>query len=365
MIILFLLILLVHQGYSIKTLSFESTSDENIAYQVPQTSTPLPPIFTFCASFKEPTIGESSFFTMFGESDDPWLTVVNWVVEDQIQMWMRISKMDWIKVWDLPPYWLNFWIYICIKVDSLADTLFVSLNGESPVSFVMNGINENRPTNLKGKMYIGLSKIYERRQFQGEVSNINIFSDSKNFDLLSAGPCEHIGDILQPDSEWERVAVVKEVEEEDWKVCNKNKAYHLVIPEKLKWVEAVDACMKLGGGHITEPGSEEDIKRTIELFEMMNLTCEHIWTPISDEEVEGEFRSSITGDLVTYLPWLENMPDGGNVENNVAIQVSSGQYDDWHRSYAECVPCEVPKTTEFFFIGVCEDTYFGKLDHNL
>ena len=93
---------------------------------------------------------------------------------------------------------------------------------------------------------------------------------------------------------------------------------------------------------------------------MMNLSCDYIWTPHSDEEVEGEFRSIVTGDLATYLPWLENMPDGGETENSAAIQASSGLYDDWLNTYQECVSCEVFKATEFFLIGVCEDTYFGE-----
>ena len=94
----------------------------------------------------------------------------------------------------------------------------------------------------------------------------------------------------------------------------------------------------------------------------MNSTCEYVWTPIGDEEREGQYKSYLTGQLVSFLPWLQNTPDGSDEENHVAIQISSKLYNDKHKSYRkeECVACQLFKTTEFALIGVCKETYFGE-----
>ena len=90
----------------------------------------------------------------------------------------------------------------------------------------------------------------------------------------------------------------------------------------MSWPDAVSVCMKLGGGVITEARSSENIEHIVSLFSEMNSTCDTVWTPIVDKEVEGVFKSIITGEIATYLPWSEGKPDGGETENIAVIEMN-------------------------------------------
>ena len=92
----------------------------------------------------------------------------------------------------------------------------------------------------------------------------------------------------------------------------------------------------------------------------MKSSCKVVWTPIIDEEVEGEFRSSTTGQLATYQPWLGDQPSGGDTENHVAIHVKSKLWMDTPKMEEYCSACDLPKTLVFSLIGICKHTYFGK-----
>ena len=77
----------------------------------------------------------------------------------------------------------------------------------------------------------------------------------------------------------------------------------------MSWDEAMRVCSKLGGGNMTETHNKEDILYTISLFENLKSSCNYIWLPLQDEEVEGQFKSAVTGRLVEHLPWDANQPD--------------------------------------------------------
>ena len=93
----------------------------------------------------------------------------------------------------------------------------------------------------------------------------------------------------------------------------------------------------------------------------MNSTCDNVWTPIGDKEVEGVFKSIITGEIATYLPWSEGKPDGGVGESIAVIEVKNKLYNDKAESRRHCISCDLSKTTEFSLIGVCQNSYFGEL----
>ena len=92
----------------------------------------------------------------------------------------------------------------------------------------------------------------------------------------------------------------------------------------------------------------------------MNSSCEYVWTPISEEEVDGEFRSSVTGQLGSFQPWKENQPVFGDTNKHVAIDMASKLWDDMHKSEKYCSSCDLHNTLIFTLIGVCKHTYLGK-----
>ena len=123
-----LIFLLFLQGSSAITIfSFDNSSDTNRAYGTIEKSTPLPPIFTLCTSFKKSMVEDTSFFTLFGESGAPWMTLSTWnYPEKNIETWIRINK-KWYEIREIPVHWLNFWIHVCFHANTISGNIFYSL----------------------------------------------------------------------------------------------------------------------------------------------------------------------------------------------------------------------------------------------
>ena len=193
MVNLFLLLSLLQEVLSIKVLQFESSSDGRISYDILTESTPLPPLFTLCSTFRESHIyAGNGFFIIYGSSGDPWMTLSNWASDHQIVMWLKINTF-WVKVRDIPTHWMNSWINVCIETDTTTGNISVLVNENPPLSFDVPELTIKTPNNLKESLYIGLFDVnFGRRQFQGEVANFNIFSGKH----LIKRNCDDHGDIV-------------------------------------------------------------------------------------------------------------------------------------------------------------------------
>ena len=110
---------------------------------------------------------------------------------------------------------------------------------------------------------------------------------------------------------------------------------------------------------MSEAKSKIDLERIISPFKILNSSCSFVWTPLVDDEIDGEFNSVVTGKPAKYLPWNEDQPSGGDEENNVAVLVENELYFDRDKSSHFCTACDVKKTTVFSLIGVCEDSHLG------
>ena len=81
---------------------------------------------------------------------------------------------------------------------------------------------------------------------------------------------------------------------------------------------------------------------------------------MTDEVVEGQYKSAITGNLITYLPWEITEPNGLEDQNYIAIHISSSEYVDKFGTESYCLACDLDITAKFSLIGVCKHTFFGK-----
>ena len=356
------LLLFIQPGLSSITIrKFESSTDGEIAYDVIDKSTPLPERFTLCSTFRENLIYEyNSIFTIYGQSGKSWMTLGQFT-SDHIELWVRINK-KWRKVTDLPEHWMNTWIHVCLTVDTPSGNFSAFINEIPPLSFNEPGLALNTPKNLKEKLYVGKTEDFQGvvKQYMGEVANVNIFSGVIHFENLLERSCDHEGDIVHKGTEWKRIGNVREIKQDNWKICYNYEIYRVVIPTKINWDSSRELCHKLGEGSITEPQNERDIADVVSLLENMNSTCKTVWTSISDEEVEGEFRSSETGKLITFLPWNDDQPNGRRTQNHVGLDVKPKLFRDVHRSKQYCSACDLNKTLVVTLIGGCEDTPFGK-----
>ena len=94
------------------------------------------------------------------------------------RMFLRINKV-WVKIRELPLHWMLLWISVCIHADTVIGNISVSLNGETPLVFHVEELKHQKPDNLKQKLFVGLSNAEDtKKQFYGEVANLNIYSDS-------------------------------------------------------------------------------------------------------------------------------------------------------------------------------------------
>ena len=134
---LWLLFFFFHAGNHLKVYTFESSSGTNLSYATLESPAirSLPETFIFCSSYKETTIDGKSFFTIYSEDENPWLTLSVWDLanDGKCTMWARM-RTTWKKMGNLERFWLNFWIHYCIRIDTRSGQLTISVNGELPVS---------------------------------------------------------------------------------------------------------------------------------------------------------------------------------------------------------------------------------------
>ena len=129
-----LIFLFLYSGNLVRVLRFDSSLEQNISYATVKSPVKLPETFTLCSSFLESSLSGSSFFTLYGEDGGPWLTLSNWVLGNKITNWLRVRTV-WIKVVIIKPYLINFWIHVCMHVNTKSGNLSLSFNGEPPISF--------------------------------------------------------------------------------------------------------------------------------------------------------------------------------------------------------------------------------------
>ena len=164
-------------------------------------------------------------------------------------------------------------------------------------------------------------------QFFGAVTNVRAFSSVSNsfanLEELSLYPCEHQGDLLAWEVDlWE----VKGngwilVEESKKSVCHQENTYLLAVPFEIEAREAFKLCQeRLGGGILPSYGNASSLRDFAEWFESKSAgSCSFLWTPYSDESVEGDFVSLNDNTRATYLPWGPSQPNGGREENFVRM----------------------------------------------
>ena len=98
------------------------------------------------------------------------------------------------------------------------------------------------------------------------------------------------------------------------------------------------------------------------LFENQNSACDYVWTPLTDEEEEGKFKNIETGYLASYLPWNSGNPDGFTKQNNVVLDLVSKEFNDLSGTWTNtCNTCDLPINTTFSLLGICKDTFLGKI----
>ena len=107
-------------------------------------------------------------------------------------------------------------------------------------------------------------------------------------------------------------------------LCEINLVIRKIFPNKRNYQNSVNLCKGLGG-RITKAHN------VIEVEEMIRISNEHdfngIWTPYNDIKQEGKFVDTITEEEMKWANWAKGMPNGGKVENCIALNADGTMND--------------------------------------
>ena len=148
---------------------------------------------------------------------------------------------------------LDFWMHICIDIDTIKGQMATAINGEevSQGVEVGTGMKEEQAGQLQGRLVVGKWNYTfsgQEEQFHWTVTNLNIFhgSDSRDLAELTRHLCSSQGDILAwSTSSWRLTGpytnVVNETVEE---VCGQETSYKLALAIFSSQEQAVTTCKR-------------------------------------------------------------------------------------------------------------------------
>ena len=77
----------------IKVFKFDPSVDGSLSHATPKTlaGNLFTTRFILCSSYLETSVDGTSFFTIYGEDGEPWLTLSNWETIDNVFRWARLG----------------------------------------------------------------------------------------------------------------------------------------------------------------------------------------------------------------------------------------------------------------------------------
>ena len=321
----------------------------------------LPNTFILCSSSRLARIDDRGIFSILGQDGSQWLSVSFFQHPNIVIMWASWDD-GWYRLGILENPRLNYWYHVCLQVDTPRNEITGVVNGK----FVGSAIGENisnTPTSLQ--MAIGKWENFNSNevQFEGSVTNIQLFSPKHNITALSSEPCALEGDLLAwRAGDWrvegERWLLVEEIKES---MCDQGTKYTVAIPVDMEIHMAMGICRKkLSNSYIPHQNTlEEAQKYGAWYFNITGGTCKSVWTPFSDEQIEGKFVNMNDG-LETNLFWGKTQPNGGRAENYVKMSPPRHLYTDvQEKSPSVCSSCVLDRSLLLRLDGLCEDSHIG------
>ena len=330
--------------------------------------------FVFCFSFKVAKIDFSGPLEIRDENDDQWMyfmlsdsqdgTLFGIVGAPGSNVWYTIAKVK---------DQVNHWYHLCVDMDFENEKLTVALNGA--LTAELEGVTA-MTTARPSKIVIGKTECSgEECQYTWQLTNLQLFSSPPVPSLpeLSLDLCGQTGDLLawdqmtwQTEGNW---SLVREDQLEPGTVCGNKDTYDVALNMHIKQKDGVKACNKMGKGVMTAaPNTPEELKSFLDWFAENDGggddSCYNIWTPLSDEEEEGVWRSLVDGSEATFLPCAPNYCEEENrASNAMVLYVPDGPvaFADVEGSQYNCISCTLNSSVTFSLLGLCSDTIMGKL----
>ena len=210
------------------------------------------------------------------------------------------------------------------------------------------------------------NKLVPKEQYQGSISNIQVHKGGLNeLVKLQSKKCDKPGDYLSWENmTWRLTGGNDLVTEAHDSLCDSAETYDVAFPTGLPQKAALRTCSKLGHGNMTTIRDEAALISYIQWFRQLagEGRCKYIWTPHSDEKLEGAFINMNTGTEAEFLPWYPTEPNGGRSQNSVAIKTTLGpkSYIDGTSYFSNCFSCSLKSSLTFIWMGACIHTRLGE-----
>ena len=304
---------------------------------------------------------------MYGADGNPWLTFSLWIENDISKIWVDANFGEWLALHKLEKPLTHVWMHICADIDTKSGNFSFSLNGRNMLTAAIDSLTINKPNILS--LEIGLSKVNfvggVVKQFHGSVTNIHLFKIDKKVSIeqLSSNLCDYQGDYMS----WKDAIVelkgenVKQTKGKDDSVCGNQSEMKVMLPSEYTLMEAQHHCEVLGGGRIPGINDINELQEDVTLVKESQSECTGVWLPLSDDEQEGVWRNTNTGQKETFLPWALKQPNGGRAQNSVALSLEDLTYNDLTATYKFCASCTLNTNTTFRLQGLCPQSYLGDM----
>ena len=343
---------------------------------------PLPDHFIICSSHKQQQIGTRNTQTIYVLYEDsefirPWFSIGFWKLTYDYVLMVNIRYDRWYDLGQVTRETFQFWIHVCVEVDTVNGALRASINGGNVTTVEkVRGLTPGQKLNLR--LGVGHDNRDDNLyQYFGSVSNINIFTVQKEIEveenLRTQSSCEQIGNSFFQswmDSKWKVIGKGAHAEELDEKVfCSKSTVLNFRIPLLWNKHEATKECRKYGEhANISKPPlldrndtTDVDMKN-IYGEKYTDTQCKYFWTHFTDQYEEDCFVDENADESTMYnsrdINWSRGEPQGGRRENYLVIRQQTKAFDDMDWEKEICVSCEVEKSTKFSLRGVCNSSYF-------
>jgi len=114
MIIILLMTLLV-PIHPLKVFEFESSQNSPFTKASLESSFSPSEDFIICGSFKQKTVTNLGFLTVYGGDEEPFLSISSWYDKGKILVWLYVTG-TWKLIAQLEAYWITLWSHICITL---------------------------------------------------------------------------------------------------------------------------------------------------------------------------------------------------------------------------------------------------------
>ena len=108
---------------------------------------------------------------------------------------------------------------------------------------------------------------------------------------------------------WKAYEIAKEIQVPQEDICKDSEKILIAVPAQVNNDQAKLVCQNFGNGRIHVPNTKEDFLSFrfwyLETFGPTAETyCNKLWTPFTDQLVEGNFINCYDGSTPEYLPFL-------------------------------------------------------------